>query len=91
MSYRDIKASIVWTSQERVDFILTKDRAMQQLSACWVPRFLIFDQKHTGRTISRANENHLEADPANFLQMFVTIDVKWIHHFKPKAKQKSEQ
>lgn len=84
-------ASRVGISQERVHSILTEDLAMRKLSARWVPRLLTVDQKHTRRTLSRANLNLFEEDPANFLQRFVTMDETWVHHFTPEAKQQSKQ
>ena len=64
---------------------------MRKLSARWVPRLLIVDQKHTRRTLSRTNLNLFEEDPANFLKRFVTMDETWVHHFTPGAKQQSKQ
>ena len=41
--------------------------------------------------MSHANLNPLEADPANFLQRFVTMDLTGFPHFTPEAKQQSKQ
>ena len=84
-------ASAVGFSQERVHSILTEDLEMRNLSARWVPRLLIVDQKHTRRTLSSTNLNLFEEDPANFLKRFVTMDETWVHHFTLEAKQQWKQ
>ena len=83
--------STVGISQERVHSILTEDLEMRKFSACWVPRLLTVDQKHTRCTLWHMNLNLFEEDPANFLKRFVAMDEKWVHHFTPKAKQQSKQ
>ena len=84
-------ASTDGISQERVHSILTEDLEMRKLSACWVPRLLTVDQKHTRRTLSRTNLNLIEEDPAIFVKRFVTMDETWVNHFTPEAKQQSKQ
>ena len=82
-------ASTVGISQERVHSILTEDLEMRRLSACWVPRLLTVDQKHTRRTLSHTNLNLLRKIMPTF-QRFVTM-ATWGHHFTPEAKQQSKQ
>ena len=57
-------ASAFGISKETVHSFLMKDLDIRKLSACWVPRLLNVDQKHTRKNMSHANLNHFVTDPA---------------------------
>ena len=50
-------ASSAGISQEIVHSILTEDLNMRKLSACWVPRLLTVDQRHTRQNMQLVNLN----------------------------------
>ena len=64
---------------------------MSKVSARWVPRMLIDDQKRTRLDISRYLLSHSEDDPGDFIDRVVTQDETWVHHFDPKSKMQSKQ
>ena len=79
-------ASAVGISQEIVHSIPTEDLNMRKLSACWIPRLLTVDQKHTRQNMSLANLNLFETDPDKFLLRCLTMDETWVQHFIPESK-----
>ena len=84
-------ASSVGISRERVENILHNELGMSKVSARWVPRLLTPDQKHTRLAMSQANLALFEADPASFLERFITQDECWVHHFEAETKRQSMQ
>ncbi|XP_014785808.1 uncharacterized protein LOC106880407 [Octopus bimaculoides] len=78
-------------SRDIVENILHNELGMTKASASWVPHLLTLDQKRIKLIISRENLTLFEADPADFLERFVTEDVCWVHHFEPETKRQSKQ
>ena len=71
--------------------ILSKELGMTKVSARWVPHLLTPDQMRTRLLMSRENLERFEADPANFMERFLTQDECWVHHFEPETKKQSMQ
>ena len=84
-------ATTIGISHERVEKILSKELGMTKVSARWVPRLLTPDQKRTRLFMSRENLKRFEADPANFMERFLTQDECWVYHFEPETKKQSMQ
>ena len=84
-------ASGVGISRERVEHILHNELGMSKVSARWVPRLLTPDQKLTRVTMSRDNLALFEADPAKFMERFLTQNECWDHHLEPETKRQSMQ
>ncbi|CAI9733412.1 Hypothetical predicted protein [Octopus vulgaris] len=80
-------ANAIRISRERVENILHKELGMLKVSARWVPRLLTSDQKDTRLITSRENLALFEADPADFLERFLTQGECWVHHFEPETKE----
>ena len=59
-------------SRERVENILHNELGTSKVSALWVPQVWTPDQKHTRLVMSQANLALFEADPATFLERFLT-------------------
>ena len=59
--------------RERVENILRSELGMSKVSARWLPRLLAPDQKHIRLVMSREILALLEADPASFLERFLTL------------------
>ena len=66
--------------------ILTEDLNIRKLTACWIPRFLTVDQRHTRQNMSFANLNLFETNPDKFLLRYVTMGKTWVQHFIPESK-----
>jgi len=64
---------------------------MTKVSARWVPKLLMADQKRVRFLTSRDNLCRFETDPDDFVARFVTMDETWIHHFQPETKIQSKQ
>ena len=47
------------------------------------------DQKHTRLVMLQANLVLFEADPASFLESFLTQDECWGHHFEPEPRDQT--
>ena len=80
-------ANAIGISHERVENILHKELGMSKVSGRWVPRLLTPDQRHTRLVMSLANLKSFEADPADFIERFITQDECWVHHFEPETKR----
>ena len=78
-------------SRERVEDILHKELGMWEVSARWMPRLLIPDQKPYQTVMSQANLAMFEADADGVVERFLTQDKCWVHHFKPDTKRQSMQ
>ncbi|KAL7374618.1 hypothetical protein ABVT39_004094 [Epinephelus coioides] len=78
-------------SSERLENILHNELGMLKVSTRWVPRPLTPDQKHTRLVMSQENLPRLEADPAGFLERFLTQDECWDHHLEPETKRQTMQ
>ncbi|UYV75229.1 hypothetical protein LAZ67_12002992 [Cordylochernes scorpioides] len=74
-----------------VDRIMREHLGLRKLSACWVPKLLTPDQKAVRRKLSSDNLALFEANPEEFINIFVTMDETWAHHFAPESKQQSMQ
>uniref|UniRef100_A0A3Q0T9I4 Mos1 transposase HTH domain-containing protein n=1 Tax=Amphilophus citrinellus TaxID=61819 RepID=A0A3Q0T9I4_AMPCI len=81
----------VGISCERVENILHNELGMLKVSARWVPRLLMPDQKRTRLVMSQVNLAIFEPNPAGFLERFLTRDECWVHHFEPETKRQSAQ
>ncbi|KAG5312800.1 SETMR methyltransferase, partial [Acromyrmex insinuator] len=65
-------------SKERAGYILHDVLEMKKLSARWVPRLLIIDQKDSTTGLALLQRNR-----ANFFRRFVTMDETWVHYHTP--------
>ncbi|UYV75519.1 hypothetical protein LAZ67_13000470 [Cordylochernes scorpioides] len=74
-----------------VDRIMREHLGLRKLSARWVPKLLTPDQKAVWRKLSSDNLALFEANPEEFVNIFVTMDKTWAHHFAPESKQQSMQ
>ena len=74
-----------------VKLILTQILGMSKVSARWVQRMLIDDQKRTWLDISRYLLSCYEDDWSNFIKRFVSQDETWVNHFHPESKMQSKQ
>ncbi|UYV74865.1 hypothetical protein LAZ67_12001525 [Cordylochernes scorpioides] len=74
-----------------VDRIMREHLGHRKLSARWVLKLLIPDQKAVRRKLFSNNLALFEANPEEFVSRFVTMDETWVHHFTPEAKQQSMQ
>ena len=85
---RDLRsiASEVGISFGAVQRILTDILGMSKVSARWVPRMLIDDQKRSRLDISRYLLSRYEDHPGDFFDRVVTQDETWVHHFDPESK-----
>ena len=66
-----------------VQSILADILGMSKVSARWVPRMLIEDQKRSRLDISRYLLSRYQDDPEEFMDPVVTQDGNWVHHFDP--------
>jgi [histone H3]-lysine36 N-dimethyltransferase SETMAR len=71
--------------------ILSEHLNLRKLSARWVPRMLLPDQKRIRVLTSKSNLMLFKADEDNFMARFVTVDETWVHHFDPESKQQSKE
>ncbi|UYV68774.1 hypothetical protein LAZ67_6000819 [Cordylochernes scorpioides] len=74
-----------------VDRIMREHLGLRKLSARWVPKLLPPDQKAVRRKLSSDNLALFEANLEEFVNIFVTMDETWAHHFAPESKQQSMQ
>ncbi|XP_018057545.1 PREDICTED: LOW QUALITY PROTEIN: uncharacterized protein LOC108693227 [Atta colombica] len=81
-------ANIVKISTERK--MSYETLGMKKLSAKWMPRLLIVEQKRNRMTTSKHCLDMFKRNPKEFLR-FVTVDETWIHHYTPEAKEQSKQ
>ena len=58
---------------------------MKRLCARYVPRLLILEQKRNAKCLQLFEKNS-----ADFLQLFVTMNETWIHHYTPETKLQSK-
>lgn len=65
-------ANTVAISRQRVENILHKELGMSKVSAQWVPHHLMPDPKLTRLAMAQGNLALHEADPASFLESFLT-------------------
>ncbi|UYV66543.1 hypothetical protein LAZ67_4002014 [Cordylochernes scorpioides] len=72
-----------------VDRIMREHLGLRKISARWVPKLLTPDQKAVRRKLSSDNLALFEANPVEFVNIFVTMDETWAHHFTPESKQQS--
>jgi len=79
-------AETVGLSKDRVGYILNEILGMRKLSARWVPRLLIPDNKRNRETTSEHCLTLFKRNPKEFLRRFVTVD--W---YTPKTKEQSKQ
>ena len=56
---------------------------MSKVSARWVLRILLDDQKRTQLVISRYRMSLYKDDPSDFIESVVTQDETWVHHLDP--------
>jgi len=77
-----------YMSKDRVGHILHEILSMRRLSARWVPRFLIPDNKRIRETTSEQCLTLFKRNPKEFLRRFVTVDETWIHWYTPETKAK---
>ena len=80
-------ANAVGISGIRVENILDKPLGMWKVSAWWVPWLLTPDQKRIRLAMSQTNVAIFEADPASFLELFLTQDKCCVHHSEPETKR----
>ena len=64
---------------------------MRKLSARWVPRLLMVDQKRVGMNISNALLAQFRRNKSEFWRRLITVDETWIHHYTPETKVQSKQ
>ncbi|UYV83260.1 hypothetical protein LAZ67_23000321 [Cordylochernes scorpioides] len=74
-----------------VDRIMREHLGLRKFSARWVPKLLPPDQKAVRRKLSSDNLALFEANPEEFVDIFVTMDETWAHHFAPESKQQYMQ
>ena len=78
-------------SSDRAYHILSEELDMKKLSARWVLRLLMQDQKRFSVEMSEKYLARFQRNQQDFLHWFVTIDETWIHHQSPETKQQSKQ
>jgi len=66
--------------------IVSDDLGMKTVSACWVPRMLMDEQKQNRVDVCTDLLCCLQAQPQIFLNRIVMHDDSWIHHFDPETK-----
>ncbi|GFY05155.1 histone-lysine N-methyltransferase SETMAR [Trichonephila clavipes] len=79
-------AEVMNMSKERVCHILNQHLGMRKLSARWVPRLLMLDQKRVRKSISNALVAQFRRNKSEFWHRLITVDKTWIHHYTPKTK-----
>ncbi len=84
-------ADTLHMSAGSIEKILNEYLNLRKLSARWVPRMLLPDQKRIRVLTSEANLMMFNADEDNFMSRFVTVDETWVHHFDPESKQQSKE
>lgn len=84
-------ANTATNSCKQVEKIRRKEFGLSKVSVLWVPRILTSDQKHTRLVMSQENLAPFEADPASFLERFLTQDECWVQHFETETKRQSMQ
>ena len=62
---------------------------MSKVSARWLPRLLTPEPKYIRLAMLQTNLTHFEADPASFLERFLSQDECWVHHFEPETRRQS--
>ena len=82
-SWLEVIAGKVGISFGAVQSILKDILDMSKVSARWVHRMSMDDQKRNWLDISRYLLSCYEDDPGNFIERVVTKDVTWVHHFDP--------
>ena len=89
-SQRDI-AGQIGISFGAVQSLLTDILGRSKVSARWIPRMLIKDQKKSRLDISKYLLSLYEADPEQFMRRVVTQDETCVHRFDPEAKKQRMQ
>ena len=64
---------------------------MKKLSARWVPRLLIVENKCNRVTDSMAGLALFRRNPSEFLRRYITVDETWIHFYTLETKEQSKQ
>ena len=80
----------VGISKDRVGYILHEIWGMKKLSARWVPRLLIPDNKRNRENTSKQCLKLFKRNPKEFLRPFVSVDETWIHWYTLKTKEQSK-
>ena len=75
------------TSTEQEKKILNQEMGFSKVSARWVSRLLISEQKRNWCIVSKGNLELFEADEDNFLARFITMDETWVHRCQPETKE----
>jgi len=66
--------------------IVSVDLGMKRVSAHWVPRMLMDEEKQNPVDVCTDILCRLQAQPEIFLDRIVTQDETWVHHFDPEIK-----
>jgi len=82
---------IVGILHKRVLNNLHQQLEMKKLSARWVLRLLIVDQKRIRMDICKKVLCQFQRNPTDFLRRFITVGEIWVRHYTPETKQQSKQ
>ncbi len=75
-------------SKSSVHTILCRKLKMRRVTACWVPHFLIQEQRDCCIEICHEWLKRIE-DERNVVGHVITGDERWIHYFNPATKEES--
>ena len=78
-------------SHGKVITILHEKLSMKNLSARWVPRLLIVENKRNCLADSMVGLALFRRNPSEFLRQYITVDETWIHFYTPETKEHSKQ
>jgi len=84
-------AEAISVSTGTANNILRDKLATKKLSARWVPRLLMVDNKRMRLLTSKRCLEQFKRNPKEFSRRVVTVDETWIHHYTPETKQQSKQ
>ncbi|GFR86761.1 histone-lysine n-methyltransferase setmar-like protein [Elysia marginata] len=76
-------------SRERVQHTITDILGYRKVSARWVPRMMTDEIKMQGNTICAELLKHYEEEGEEFIQLIVTGDESWEHHYDHENKRQS--
>ena len=74
-------------SQGTVSSISHEKLGVTKISARWVPRLLLDENKRNTVVDSDAILAFFRCNPHEFLRRYIAVDETWIHHYIPKTKE----
>ena len=78
-------------SQGIVFLILHEKLGVKKISAKWVPRFLLDENKHNCVVNFEAILALFRRNPNEFLRRYITVHETWIRHYTQETKEQSKQ